>query len=381
MPIDTQTGRWLALILASGALVCSGMVTAQDNGDAARAEAAYRSGDYDTAISIWRDRADAGDVQAMFYLGEAYRTGRGVPRDLRTAEGYYAQAAEAGHRESADNYGLLLYESGRRQEALPYLAESAKRGDARAQYVLGLGHYNGDVVSRDWPRAYALISLADASGLPQAGRARAQMDEFIPADERAAGLRLAQEMTRMLPDMADEAPEPVRTASAVPVRSGPVVQPVPPPPKAPPPPRQATASTDAKSEVRRVAVPQSTAVSRPVVQTVPSTAERSEVRPSTASPATAPARVAAAEPAPRPAAPAVRQGPWIIQLGAFSVPANADRMWSRVSSHAALRGTTRVDSKQGKLSTLAAGGFATRGEAQGACSQLKRAGHECFVTR
>ena len=404
MPIGMQNRRLLAFALAGSVLAWAGPAGAQRDAEAARAETAYRTGDYQTAVTIWRDRAEEGDVEALFYLGEAYRTGRGVARDLRTAEGYYAQAAKTGHREAADNYGLLLYESGRKQDALPYLAESAKRGDARAQYVLALGHYNGDVVGKNWPRAYALISLADAAGLAQAGRARAQMDKFIPDDERAAGLRLAQEMTRIMPDMVERPVAALRSAD-VPTRSEPVVQPIPEAQTLPKLARVADGAVPAsrgtrtvigpttagKSDPQRVAVPASTvaagspASAKPVVQPAPPSIRSAPTRTAATTPTPSRERVATAAPtvreAPRPAPPSVRQGPWIVQLGAFSVAANADRLWSRVSGHAALRGTTRVDGRQRELRTLAAGGFPTREEAQDVCVQLKRSGHDCFVKR
>lgn len=70
-----------------------------------------------------------------------------------------------------------------------------------------------------------------------------------------------------------------------------------------------------------------------------------------------------------------------MQLGAYSVRANADRMWARVSGQAALSGKEKLVIPSGKVVKLQAGGFATRDDAQNACNALKRGGMDCLVTR
>ena len=61
----------------------------------------------------------------------------------------------------------------------------------RAQYLLGIAHFNGDLVKKDWRRAYALLTLANSSGLPQARGALAQMDQYISIEDRRAAQPLA----------------------------------------------------------------------------------------------------------------------------------------------------------------------------------------------
>ena len=145
---------------------------------------AWSAGDYATAVREWSGPAQAGDADAQFNLGQAYRLGRGVEADKEQAEALYAAAAAQGHVQASDNYGLLLFEDGRREAAMPYITAAAGRGDPRAQYLLGVAHFNGDLAEKDWPRAYALLTLANNSGLPQARAAMTQMDEFIPLAPR-----------------------------------------------------------------------------------------------------------------------------------------------------------------------------------------------------
>ena len=84
---------------------------------------AWSAGDYATAVCEWSGPAQAGDADAQFNLGQAYRLGRGVEADKEQAEALYAAAAAQGHVQASDNYGLLLFEDGRREAAMPYITE------------------------------------------------------------------------------------------------------------------------------------------------------------------------------------------------------------------------------------------------------------------
>jgi hypothetical protein len=70
-----------------------------------------------------------------------------------------------------------------------------------------------------------------------------------------------------------------------------------------------------------------------------------------------------------------------LQLGAFSVPGNAERAWSQVAGKAALSGKVKVLQPAGKLTRLFASGWATQGAAEAACASLKAGGQACLVTR
>tara|TARA_Y100000815_G_scaffold257199_1_gene265557 strand:+ start:63 stop:308 length:246 start_codon:yes stop_codon:yes gene_type:complete len=74
-------------------------------------------------------------------------------------------------------------------------------------------------------------------------------------------------------------------------------------------------------------------------------------------------------------------GPWKIQLGAFAVNGNAERLWARLSGRSELAGATRVLEPAGRVTKLLAGGYASRDAAQSACNALKRSGQDCLVTR
>lgn len=357
---------------------------------------AWSRGDYAAAVAEWQAPAQAGDPDALFNLGQAYRLGRGVPRDLGRAEELYERAAQAGHVQAADTYGLMLFQDGRREAALPFVQGAARRGDPRAQYLLGIAHFNGDLVARDWVRAYALLTLANSAGLPQAGAAIGQMDQHIPIEQRQNAAGLARQMLTE----AEQARSAELAAADLSVPEGPAASGV----SRPYP--QAAAMPQASARVPRpipnVAVSPSVAAARDAVRQAreatgtaspaeagatfasaggPRQAPRQVPSVSRPTPTPAPApRAVAAAPTPAPA-PARTSGPWRVQLGAFGVAGNAERLWDRLSSRPELAGRQRLLVPTGRVTRLMAGGYASRQEAQTACNALRRSGQDCLVTR
>lgn len=326
---------------------------------------AWTSGDYARAVREWVDPAAKGDPDAQFNLAQAYRLGRGVEIDMKQAEALYARAAAQGHVQAADNYGLLLFQDGRRAEALPYIQAAAGRGDPRAQYLLGIAHFNGDLVSKDWQRAYALLTLANAVGLPQAKPTLAQMDEYIPDSDRQAAQTLAERMRGEAESARQRDLAAVDLALAPDNPSGPVVT-VSPPMPAQSAPAMARAGASYTLPPASAVVSEANARSAVLASTVPVRVAQ-----------TAPPPKSAPASATRVATPA--SGPWKVQLGAFGVAGNADKLWSQLASRRELAGRTKLKVPTGKLTKLLAGGFATRAEAEAACASLKAGGQACLV--
>jgi uncharacterized protein len=199
---------------------------------------AWERGDFATAVGQWRPMAVRGDADAQFNLAQAYRFGRGVPADMRQAEEWYRRAAQQGHLQAEDNLGLIMFQNGDARNAMPFIERSANRGEARAQYVLGTALFNGDTMQKDWPRAYGYMTRASASGLSRASAALAQMDQFIPLDQRQKGLTIARQLeanasqakfAKMNPPSAPQMPAPVAAPQSPRVgASYPAPQPYPP---------------------------------------------------------------------------------------------------------------------------------------------------------
>ena len=71
--------------------------------------AAYQSGDYATALRLWRPRAAQGVALAQNNLGLMYYSGQGLPQDYAEAAKWYRLAAEQGNATAQSNLGSMYY--------------------------------------------------------------------------------------------------------------------------------------------------------------------------------------------------------------------------------------------------------------------------------
>ena len=184
--------RYKTFLLAT--LFSAGLLATPAQADVKAGVNAWSNGDYTAAIKQWQQPAEKGDADAQFNMGQAYRLGRGVEMNLEIALEWFGKAARQGHVKASDNYGLVLFQTGRRAESIPYLKASVARGEPRAQYILGTAAFNGEFVDKDWVRAYALMTRASAAGVPAAGRSLTQMDQFISPEQKQQALALASQM-------------------------------------------------------------------------------------------------------------------------------------------------------------------------------------------
>jgi len=314
----------LATALTLAATGVAAQVTAP-NGVLAGIQA-WQAGNYDEAIRQWRPLADHGDADAQYNIAQAYFLGRGVPQNMNLAEQWYERAARQGHPDAQANYGLLLFQNGRRSQAIPWIQRAAERGDPRAQYVLGTAMFNGDLVTRDLPRAYALMSRAAAQNLPPAITQLAEIERSLSPQDRARGVEMAQAMASAL--------TPIQVAALPPSRAPAAGQPRP------------GAAQSAGMQARTPPNPRMPAANPSVT------------------------RIAQAAPRPAPAAAppvaAAAGGRWRVQLGAFSSDANARSAWGAASGH--LRGLTPYFVRAGAVYRLQAGPLASRAAAESACA-------------
>lgn len=295
-----------------GLALAGAMVSTAAMADVKAGVDAWARGDWATAVREWQQPAAAGDADAQFNLGQAYKLGRGVPMDMAQAETWYARAAKQGHRQAEDNYGLILFQNGKRADALKWLEKSSQRGEARSQFVLGTMLFNGDAVPKDWRRAYALMTRASSAGLPQASATLAEMDRYVPLPDRQAALAMSRDLER-------NAGRPTLAA----------IQP-------------------------------SVAAPKPGTATAPAAKPAPMPRPAPA-PVAKPAAVA--QPAP------VRDGGWRVQLGAFKDGGNARRLWSGLAGKFA--GRQPYYEQAGGVTRLQVGPFASSAEASRACAAIR----------
>jgi TPR repeat protein/uncharacterized protein YecT (DUF1311 family) len=103
--------------------------------------AAFKRGDYATALRLWNPLAEQGHALAQFNIGVMYSTGTGVPEDDSEAVYWLRKAADQGRAEAQEFLGTM-YLAGRgvtenTVEAAKWLRKAAEQGNARAQGILG----------------------------------------------------------------------------------------------------------------------------------------------------------------------------------------------------------------------------------------------------
>jgi hypothetical protein len=175
---------------------------------------AWQRADYDSAVKIWRPLAEAGDADAAFNLGQAYRLGRGVPISLAAAQTWLERAARKDHLDAQTTLGLLLFNGGNRVSGLRWLRTAAEEGEPRALLIYGTALFNGDGVVRDPVKAYAYVSRAAAQGLAPAQTTLAEMDKLIPLDQRKKGVALAQTLAKPAKTEPEKPEKPAAKAAA-----------------------------------------------------------------------------------------------------------------------------------------------------------------------
>ncbi len=126
------------------------------------ARMAVRTKRFAEAVSLWREAASRGNVEAAYLIGIAHRSGRGVERDL--------------------------------EQARRWLFRASANGSPDARYALGMMYRSGLGVPRSRERAIELFERAAAAGHEEAKRelrsiARSGSVAFAVADARVVSNR------------------------------------------------------------------------------------------------------------------------------------------------------------------------------------------------
>ena len=138
--------------------------------------AAFKSGDYGTALDAFRAAAADGDVRAQYNLGIMFDNGYGVQQKYMEAADWYRVAAERGYADAQYNLGAM-YDYGHgvprdHAQAERWYRAAAEQGDADAQYSLAVMYNCGEGVVQDLPYAQMWFSLAISAMSPGEDRGK-----------------------------------------------------------------------------------------------------------------------------------------------------------------------------------------------------------------
>ena len=185
--------RLIALVLSSLATTANAQEAAPDGSRDGVATlqgyAAFKMGDYQKALEIWKPLAEKGSTAAQLSLGAMYEQGQGVAQDYAEAAKWYERAAAGGHASAQYNLALL-YETGRGvprdlERAAYWFRKAAEQGDRDSAYNLGVIYATGfgkGVTTDPKEAAEALkwLGRAASKGHPQAANMAKVVEQAHP---------------------------------------------------------------------------------------------------------------------------------------------------------------------------------------------------------
>jgi TPR repeat protein len=134
------------------------------------AQAAYGSGDYETAVRLWRPFAEQGNAAAQ-----------GIPQDYTELARWYRKAAEQGYAKAQTMLGTL------------YEGLGVPQDYADGQTSLGLMYGTGHAVPQDFVLAHMWFNLAAAQGSQEAISTRDTAAKLMTPAKIADAQKLARE--------------------------------------------------------------------------------------------------------------------------------------------------------------------------------------------
>lgn len=145
----------------------------------------------ESSLAALTSRAESGDADAQFSLGNRYLDGEGVGQDNFAALRWFTLAAESGNVNAQYNIAVM-YLNGIGMvkdpaEAVTWFVRAAENGDPPSQYTLAVLLFNGQLgVPQNVPQAYKWFTLAGAAGHQTAAANAVLVQELLPANDIAA---------------------------------------------------------------------------------------------------------------------------------------------------------------------------------------------------
>ena len=165
--------------------------------DIKEGDAAYRQGDYATALKKWMPLAERGNFIAQFNVGTMYQNGHGVTKDTETAFKWYKKSAEKGYS-YAQSEVALMYFTGMgvpqdKKEGFRWIKLAAEQGNGIAQVNLGRAYAIGYGTPLDFFYGYMWWTVAALRGFEDGKRYLEMNKKTFPPADMAHAQRLARE--------------------------------------------------------------------------------------------------------------------------------------------------------------------------------------------
>lgn len=138
-------------------------------------------------LSLYQQKANNNDPTAQYYLGQMYRQGNGVAKNMANAVHWYHQAAEQGNVLAQYNLGWM-YDVGDEiepnvEKMLKWYRQAAEKGNQHAAFNLGARYYSGDGVTKDFIKTYYWFDLAMNNGNIKAKKWRDKISKRMTLEQ------------------------------------------------------------------------------------------------------------------------------------------------------------------------------------------------------
>jgi len=136
--------------------------------------AALTQSDFLTLLS----KAESGDREAQYWVGQVYAEDRLVPRNHAISRDWMLRSAEQGYAPAQEMMGLMyMGANGDYGKADMWLRRAAEEGNVEAQFWLGAAYEQGRIGATDYREAFRWLRKAAEQGHPDAQVSLAQMYE------------------------------------------------------------------------------------------------------------------------------------------------------------------------------------------------------------
>lgn len=148
-------------------------------------------------FSNCQQAANNDDAMAQYFLGQMYRKGEGVDKNLIEAERWYRKSAEQGNALAQYNLGWMFdIGAGVRQniaETFKWYTRAARQGDQYAPFNMGTMYYRGEGVNKDFINTYYWFDIAMTNGNIKAKKWRDRIAERMTPEQLAKAQKLLQQ--------------------------------------------------------------------------------------------------------------------------------------------------------------------------------------------
>ena len=135
----------------------------------------FDQGRFSKALNIWLPQAKAGDPEVQVLVGEMYRRGLGVPKDILRAYDWHKKSADQGNINGI--YHIAQYhlhgQGGVEKDpvhALKIYQSAADQLHWRAQYVVSHAYLTGEIYQKDLVKALQWLEISIASSKGEFGK-------------------------------------------------------------------------------------------------------------------------------------------------------------------------------------------------------------------